>query len=436
MPAFVSSFSNGKPISRLAGTRWLVPGYGLAVLFTENEGRVLHLAGNTHWTETDADAYSADYFRLVAFGQGSVRFAGAADGTHYRATPLRRLPALSEASPRAVFDAFGATMEAHYAFFRERRIDWTARRRLREKIDPDAADGALFETLLAALDGIEDAHLRLSAKIGGVERVAAAGRGKIGLLLRDAFSHQSALPDLDSFGRDWTKRDRAGAFDLLLPESRGKALEGRLSWGRLNDATGYLELTSMAGFAATTEGDLAALAPALDSALAGMRATTRLVLDLAQNRGGDDRVARLLASRFADRRRPVYTKVPYRRPASERQQFFLVPSRATYPGRVHLLTSSVTVSAAEVAVHCLKALPQVTHWGEPTRGALSDRLTLSLPNGWLLSLSNEIYRNHSGFCAEGIGIAPERPVPVFSADDLFHGHARAVRRLASDPGVA
>ena len=77
----------------------------------------------------------------------------------------------------------------------------------------------------------------------------------------------------------------------------------------------------------------------------------------------------------------------------------------------------------------LRALPNVTHVGETTRGALSDVLSMTLPNGWELSLSSEVYEDHRGVLWEGKGIAPEIEIPVFNTDDPTKGFLEAVETL-------
>jgi carboxyl-terminal processing protease len=71
------------------------------------------------------------------------------------------------------------------------------------------------------------------------------------------------------------------------------------------------------------------------------------------------------------------------------------------------------VSAAEIFTMAMRALPNVTHVGQTTRGSLSDQLTKRLPNGWRLTLSNEVYLDATGAAWEGIGIPPEVPIQVF-----------------------
>jgi carboxyl-terminal processing protease len=118
------------------------------------------------------------------------------------------------------------------------------------------------------------------------------------------------------------------------------------------------------------------------------------------------------------------------------QAISVTPSpRARYTGPVYLLTSNVTVSAAEIFAMAMRALPNVTHAGEPTRGSLSDMLAKRLPNGWGVTLSNEIYLDKDGALWEGKGIAPELPITVFAPDaDPAVTHARALRTLVAHVG--
>ncbi len=79
----------------------------------------------------------------------------------------------------------------------------------------------------------------------------------------------------------------------------------------------------------------------------------------------------------------------------------------------------------------LRALPQVTHVGEPTRGALSDALEKRLPNGWVVQLSNETYLDAEGRHWEGRGIMPDRAITVFAQEAPVESHARVVAALAA-----
>ena len=72
----------------------------------------------------------------------------------------------------------------------------------------------------------------------------------------------------------------------------------------------------------------------------------------------------------------------------------------------------------------MSACSTVTGVGEATLGILSDNLYKRLPNGWEVSLSNEIYETADGTCWEMLGVPPVVDAPVYDAGDPM----RALRR--------
>jgi C-terminal processing protease CtpA/Prc len=70
---------------------------------------------------------------------------------------------------------------------------------------------------------------------------------------------------------------------------------------------------------------------------------------------------------------------------------------------VIVLTNDKTVSAGDVFAMLMKELPQVKIIGTNTRGIYSDMYGFTLPNGWLISLSNQRYYNNKMVCYEGSG---------------------------------
>ena len=139
-----------------------------------------------------------------------------------------------------------------------------------------------------------------------------------------------------------------------------------------------------------------------------------MILDLRFNEGGWDGVSLALASRFADQKRLAYTKRARKgNDFTAPRSFHVEPAGAQhFSGKVILLTSRFTVSAAEVFVLAMRTLPNVTLAGETTAGALSDMLERHLPNGWTVSLSNEVYTAADGKVYEHLGLSPEIKVPL------------------------
>ncbi len=142
-------------------------------------------------------------------------------------------------------------------------------------------------------------------------------------------------------------------------------------------------------------------------------------------------LARRIAARFAAKRALGYSKYAGDTRAATPQAVYIEPVEPRYTGPVYLLTSNVTVSAAEIFTMAMRALPNVTHVGQTTRGALSDVLTKGLPNGWQVTLSNEIYLDNAGNAWEGRGVPPTIAIDVFDekTGEAPRTHLQAVRSI-------
>ena len=182
----------------------------------------------------------------------------------------------------------------------------------------------------------------------------------------------------------------------------------------------------MAGFGKDSDiaEDRSLLGPALDRALADLIDTRALVLDISHNLGGDDEISSDIAARFADRARKAYSKQAFR--GGTVQWFDTVPRQVSrYLKPVYLLTSELTASAAEVFTIRMRGLPNVVQVGEATQGIFSDSTEKGLPNGWILAMSTEIYRDPYGRNYEGAGVSPVVPYRVIGV-----GHEAARYRNA------
>ena len=155
-----------------------------------------------------------------------------------------------------------------------------------------------------------------------------------------------------------------------------------------------------------------------------------MIIDLTINYGGYDFISRKIAERFAAKTTPSYSKYPADAPKATAYKYQLTPhSKNNFTGPVYVMTSNITLSGGELLTMSLKSLPNVTHVGETTRGALSDKLEKTLPNGWEISLSNEVYLDHQGREFEGKGIPPDISIPVFDWNNLMNGHIEAINKL-------
>lgn len=339
------------------------------------------------------------------------------------------------ADASAVFDAFVGFFDANYPFFALHDVDWSRRvTEARRRVTDATTDQTFFDALAWLIAPIHDAHVALIADVEGSRQISAPGRARVLRYLRE--SAQAEGCDPISAVRDFRRSIWYESIATVILRDAGQMRgNDRIQYGMLTSEVGYLAFSALDGFGpedATPEENLAATQGLLDVILADMTTlgAQSLILDLSLNFGGSDYIAREVASRFlqddvhayskfaADAAQPIVTDVR------------IEPSQGVrFDGDVILLTSHLTVSAAEVLALSLRTQPHVTHVGETTRGALSDAVSRTLPNGWQLNLSNEVYLDSEGRHWEGIGIPPEVEMPVLLNTVPIASHHYAILTL-------
>lgn len=308
--------------------------------------------------------------------------------------------------PLAVFDAVVTTLTAHYAFFGARNIDWEkAVEAERAKVSADTSDWQLFKTISRLLSHFRDSHVSLEGTIGDddLEYEPAAevrSRASIGE------KPPTVLPDAPS--GYWNPK----VVSELLGDTERSGADGDITYGLIGGDIGYLGIGSMSGYSPS------AVDRTMRRAAAMFRDAKAVIVDVSTNDGGYDTIARRIAGHFAAERAVAYYKYPGDAETVESQPIYVEPSEElVFAGPVYVITSGRTVSAAEIFVLAMRALPNVTQIGETTDGSLSDILSKPLPNGWSLSLSNEVYLDSNGVGWEGSGIPPQVALPVVSAPE-------------------
>lgn len=294
--------------------------------------------------------------------------------------------------PRTAFEAAAAMIGDHYVFFKERNIDWPRLvERARGNIKPDMSDAQLFGAIEKLLTPFGDSHVGIYAEIDDEDwGYTASNKG--------ARVAAEGSPAADG---SWNYR----AAQAML----GRKLKriGDLRYGLFANDIGYLEVRSMDTLKAEKLND------ALDDIMSEFEGAKAVIVDVSMNDGGRDSYARQIASRFARERTIAYSKHAGDAANAQPQDIALVPTdKPQYLGPVFLITSQETLSAAEIFTIAMRALPNVVHVGETTDGSLSDELWKTLPNGWAMSLSNEIYLDAKGELWEGKGILPHIPLAV------------------------
>jgi len=404
----------------------------------------------------------ADFYVEVRVSAGGRAFS-ARRSTGVTRVKYRRLAALPRPCARSPegkgflvpdpvrsFEIFWHTFAERYALFGIRGVDWQAvHDRYRPRIGAGTGPRELFATFVEMLRPLRDGHVALHGagshfNAGGpspLQRRLAKELGKSpedDAVLALMAERRDRLRDVIrrhylGAGAGARVQDGAGAGPAAATGASAGAGprvrrggNGLLEWGRLDAATGYLALRAMAGQSGRANRpreDQEAAAAAMDRVVADLGALPALVVDVRDNGGGYDGVSLRIAGYLIDRKRLAFTKSASKGEGfGARQSIFIEPRGAErYTGRIFLLTSGLTASAAEIFVLALLRHPRVTRIGEPTRGELSDVMERHLPNGWRVTLSNELYRASDGELYEDRGISPHVELPFPHRRDVAAG---------------
>lgn len=342
--------------------------------------------------------------------------------------------------PLTNFEFFADYMQTHYAFFDLYGVDWqTSVSKAKPLVTNTTGDDKLFELFSTMLKPLKDAHLSLTGALNGKSKrfqpeTSTVGEATAKIAEQQGISHRSV-------NRKLFKHYKNNISDRILMGQGKVAANDWIQYGIIPSKTdtqdiGYIALMSTYNYAGHGVGydaeDRAILKTTLDDAISWFNSKNvkAVIVDVSINVGGYSFPATDIAARFSHQTLLAFSKRAY---DTHHQDFFPVyvtpqklPADTVFNGPVYLLAANTTVSGGEEVVLALRALPNVTHLGENTRGGLSDILSKTLPNGWTLDLSNEIYMDPAGKVWEGDGIPPDQYLKVFDKDNPFNGHVDAV----------
>ena len=403
--------------ARLQGV-WRSQGYGTVLLIEED--------WYTLFEETSISCLKIDeggieelghYYDDLAVSPGGQAFSAhrVTGVARIRFRRLKGLPATVTEShrhrakdPQYNFDVFWRTFHEQYALFELKGVAWDrAHHDYLPQINANTSQETLFAIMVAMLRPLKDGHIRLHSPWGHYRAGAQPALfRRLTRELEDANDDReltSYLGDLKESARDVIHED-------YLASAVSHGGNRLVEWGRLNDLIGYLNIRAMAGQSGKSgkpAADLSAVDSVMKRVLADVGELPNLVIDLRNNGGGYDGVALRFAAYLMDRKRLAFTKsARHGNGFTGKQSVYVTPVNETYQGNLFVLTSELTASAAEIFMLSLLQHPRLTLIGEPTQGILSDTLERHLPNGWHLTLSNEIYRAYDGEIYEDVGIPP------------------------------
>lgn len=322
------------------------------------------------------------------------------------------LPAQELSQPEETFEYLWNTYDRNYALFGPKRIDWNALYRIyRPQVTAQTTDDELFDIMANLLGHLNDNHVRLRSP----EREFRSGI--LGDLMRRARS--------GNLRADFA---RGEVFDFSLGLVKETYLSGRyqqrvrevFTYGWLSDSIGYFHFKGFGSLEESTE--------AIDEIVAEFRDARGIIIDVRANGGGDDRVGKAIADRFADRKRLYMTTQARNGPEHDDfdapKYWYVEPNGPIqFTGPLVLITHRLSVSAAENFALAMRVLPHATLVGDMTSGVFADVYGDQLPNGWQFGVSYKLFLDPNGFCWEGIGV----PVDIRqtnTTEDIAEGRDR------------
>ncbi|WP_234734587.1 S41 family peptidase [Tellurirhabdus bombi] len=282
-----------------------------------------------------------------------------------------------------------------YGSFSVKKLDWNAAyQQYRPQLTAQSTNEDLYRILKQLIDPLKDAHVSIIPTDPNYKRYT---------------SGEDAYPILNRTSLEVLQKNYLTDAKIATPE---------ISYGKLPNNVGYLYIT---GF----EDNFKNYEPTLDIVLDYLKDTKALVLDIRDHWGGRDEIGQYVAGRFADK---TYLYLKSRKRSGPKhtdftpwQEWYLKPTgKSQYTKPIILLTSDNTASAAETFTMAMKRLPYLKQVGLTTPGAISDKATREMPNGWQFTLSIGEYLDHNGLSWEGKGLAPD--VSIANTDeDLMKG---------------
>ncbi len=197
---------------------------------------------------------------------------------------------------------------------------------------------------------------------------------------------------------------------------------------RLTGGIGYIEMLAFA--------NPWAFKPALDRAMAGLKGSRALILDMRRNGGGDPASVSYLVSYFvpADKRIGINNIVTRTAATTDltRESFFSEPTPVSFAGApAYVLTSGNTFSGGEEFAYDMQTLKLGTVVGEVTGGGANPGERVSIGHGVMAFISTARAESPvTGSNWEGRGVQPDLKVP---AGDAL---ATALRRLGQPPAIS
>ncbi len=322
--------------------------------------------------------------------------------------------------PKYNFEVLWNTFNEQYVYFKERNIDWNS---IYQKYEPQVNSKTrpleLYLIFEKMLEEVNDGHISIDLPDELEEDYENQ-------LTSNSTEMEEEIPE----GLD--KQVKNLIIEKHLKNAKSYN-QGELKWGMINEDVAYIQTSNMISWANYPIADSLSKKQfwkewwsnlnqadnhhrdvakgtrfIMDSIVKTIRNAKACIVDLRFNGGGFDDVSIEILNHFVNNETSICTKkVRLDDGFTEKQTMKLVPSEQVFKGKLYILTSHQTASAAELLVLGSKEIPNSKIIGSTTEGVFSDILHKKLPNGWTYGLSNMVYESLDGISYEEIGIKPD-----------------------------
>ena len=256
--------------------------------------------------------------------------------------------------PLTNFDHMWHTVNEKYSFFEYKNINWNEVHDLyKPQVNNSMNDIELFTVLKNMMNELKDGHVNLTAPFD---------------ISRYTFTYNA--PENFNFR---LLKDHYIGWDYRITGPLINTI-----FEREGHQIGYIYYGSFSSFVENAD---------IDFVVASQWHTSGIILDMRSNGGGSVSNIYKIGSRFADKKRLVYSSILKNGPGyddlSEPADVYMEPAGANqYTNKVVLLTNRGCFSATSFFTLAMKAFPHVIQVGDTTGGGLGAPAGFELPNGW------------------------------------------------------
>lgn len=318
------------------------------------------------------------------------------------------------------FEVLWNTFNEQYVYFKERNVDWSEiYMKYEPQVKSDTKPLELFLIFEKMLEELNDGHVSINVPDD----------------LEEDYENQKESNENEEnngVSAELEKKVKNLIIDKYIKDVN-LYNRGDFKWGMINNDIAYLQTQNMIGWSNYTISDSLSKKQfwkewwsnlnqadnhhrdvakgtrfIMDSIVKTIEDTKVCIIDLRFNGGGFDDVSVEILNHFVSNKTDICTKkVRLDDGFTEKQTMTLIPSKTAFKGKLYILTSHETASAAELVVLGSKEIPNSKIIGSTTEGVFSDILHKKLPNGWTYGLSNMVYESMNGVSYEEIGIKPD-----------------------------